>query len=155
MTTPDATSPDVNDVGIVLTPTEDLILEVLAARYRLGEQLWTFSSRHGRALSSLESKGFIGLMGGIVEHTARAYLTDSGKREALSETYATARDARVAAETLDNFADLVDSRYPKHVFPDDSSTTDGIAGTMGRLVANQARAEAAEMRADEIQRGAL
>ena len=76
-------------------------------------------------------------------------------RAAIAALDLPARDARVAAEALRYFADLVDSRYPKDVFPEDSLTTDGLSGRMGRLVATQARAEAAQIRADVIERGAL
>lgn len=70
-----------------LTPTEELILDVLAARYRLGETLWTFSSRHSKALDSLEAKKLISGMHGITENTLRASLTELGKKYALSSTY--------------------------------------------------------------------
>ncbi len=70
-----------------LTPTEDLLLEVLAARYRLGEKLWTFNSNHSKALNSLSSKGYVDLMGGVVERTIRASLTKEGEKICLSESY--------------------------------------------------------------------
>lgn len=70
-----------------MTPTQELILEVLAARVRLGETLWTFSSRHGRALRSLQALGYVTLMHGTVERTVRASLTVKGRAEALSDRY--------------------------------------------------------------------
>lgn len=72
-----------------LTPTEDLVMEVLAARYRLGETFWTFDSRHKRAILGLESKGLARLMHGIVEKSVRASLTDAGRRKYLSPAYET------------------------------------------------------------------
>ena len=62
-----------------LTPGEALVMEVLAARWRLGESLWTFDTRHGRWLDSLADKGLVQPMHGIVEKTLRASLTDAGK----------------------------------------------------------------------------
>lgn len=78
-----ASEPDAYD----LPPTQALVLEVLAARHRLGETHWTFSTRHLTALRALEKLGLVGLMHGIVEHTCRAYLTDACRKAALSETY--------------------------------------------------------------------
>lgn len=70
-----------------LTPTEDLLMDVLAARYRLGENLWTFDSRTRKAAESLEAKGLVNTMHGIVEKTYRASLTEAGKELFLSATY--------------------------------------------------------------------
>lgn len=72
---------------VVLTPTEDLLLEVLAARYRLGETMWTFDKRHKTALEKLQARGLVSVMHGIVENTCRASLTEEGKAEHLSPTY--------------------------------------------------------------------
>jgi len=71
------------------TPTEELILEVLTARTRLGETFWTFSSRPGitGAAKVLERKGLVFLMSGQVERTFRAGLTERGKEEMLFKDY--------------------------------------------------------------------
>ena len=70
-----------------MTPTEDLCLEVLAARHRLGEIWWTFDTRHHAALKRLESRGLVSVMHGIIEKTIRARLTDAGRDETLSTSY--------------------------------------------------------------------
>lgn len=70
------------------TPTEDLCLEVLAARYRLGERLWTFDARHKRALRALAQRGLVNLIHGVLEGTVRAGLTDAGLPECLDPAYA-------------------------------------------------------------------
>lgn len=70
-----------------LTPTEDLLIELLVARHRLGENLWTFDSRHKKALESLETKGYVSVMHGVVENSIRAHLTDKGKDKFMSSTY--------------------------------------------------------------------
>lgn len=62
------------DVG--LTPTENLILELLIARFRLGERLWTFDSNVRKQVVSLASKGYAHEMNGIVPQTVRARLSD-------------------------------------------------------------------------------
>lgn len=61
-----------------LPPTQKLVLEVLAARHRLGETMWTFDAIHGKALRGLEQAGLVNLHNGIVEHSIRAELTDAG-----------------------------------------------------------------------------
>jgi hypothetical protein len=78
-----APDPDADD----LSPTQSLVLEVLASRHRLGETHWTFSTRHLTALRALERRGLVGLMHGVVPCTCRAYLTDAGRKAALSPTY--------------------------------------------------------------------
>lgn len=69
------------------TPTESLVMEVLAARHRLGEHLWTFDARQKRAIESLADKGLVNVMHGTVERSVRASLTDKGIGEYLSERY--------------------------------------------------------------------
>lgn len=70
-----------------LPPTQQLILEVLAARHRLGEQVWTFPSAHGKALRALEQAGLVNLLNGVVEHSIRARLTDAGRAAVISGDY--------------------------------------------------------------------
>ena len=67
--------------------TQQLVLEVLAARTRLGEKLWTFPAGAQRALNLLESRGLVTQMHGTVERTVRASLTDAGRALALDPDY--------------------------------------------------------------------
>lgn len=69
------------------TPTEELILEVLVARARLGEGVWTFEGRNAVALNSLEDKGYVVTMHGVTENTIRAWLTKKATAEFISEKY--------------------------------------------------------------------
>lgn len=78
---------------MTLTPSEDLVLEVLAARYRLGENAWTFKTRHGKALSGLVSKGLVWTKPGVIHQTLLAALTDEGRAAVLSPTYVPPRAA--------------------------------------------------------------
>jgi len=64
-----------------------LVMEVLAARARLGENLWTFTDRCRSALRALETAGLVGWKGGVTERTVRAWLTDLGRAGVLSPTY--------------------------------------------------------------------
>lgn len=77
--------PDVDD----LPPTQYLILEILAARYRLGEELWTFPARLAAPLRDLQAAGLVSVMHGITERSLRASLTDAGRVSALGEGYVT------------------------------------------------------------------
>lgn len=72
-----------------ITPTQELVLEVLAARHRLGESLWTFTSNRAVtvALEALEAAELVNTMGGVVERTVRASLTDTGRDLMLTPGY--------------------------------------------------------------------
>lgn len=72
-----------------ITPTEELLLEVLIARTRLGHHFWTFArnSTSTRAVFSLQRKGFVTHMNGMVENTFRAYLGDAAKEFLMSNDY--------------------------------------------------------------------
>lgn len=62
-------------------------MEVLAARYRTGDLLWTFDKKHYKSLEALASLGLVKTMHGIVENTVRASLTDAGVEMYISENY--------------------------------------------------------------------
>lgn len=70
-----------------LPPTQQLVLEVLAARLRLGEPTWTFSTRMRAALEALEAGGWIGWKEGVVHATANVWLTEAGRHAALDPNY--------------------------------------------------------------------
>lgn len=70
-----------------MTPTEELIGEVLAARLRLGETLWTFDTNVLPAAKRLEKAGLISTTHGIVEKTFRASLTEAGREHFLDAEY--------------------------------------------------------------------
>lgn len=73
--------------GPDLTPKEDLMLEALLARHRLGEHLWTFESRHRSTAESLAQKGLAGWKSGIVEKTIMVWMTDEARELYLSVSY--------------------------------------------------------------------
>lgn len=77
-----------------LPPTQYLILEVLAARYRLGEQMWTFPDRLRPALNALQERGLIWWRSAPTPHDVQAYLTDVGRGAAMSGTYEVPADRR-------------------------------------------------------------
>lgn len=59
-------------------PSEWLMLEVLAARYRLGEKAWTFPARCSALATGLEARGLVGWKNGIVEGSILVHLTPAG-----------------------------------------------------------------------------
>lgn len=75
------------DPVVELTPTETLILELLIARFRLGERLWTFDSNVSKQVESLASKGYVMALNGTVPKTVRAMLTDEAIAQNLSYDY--------------------------------------------------------------------
>lgn len=72
-----------------LPPTQYLIMEVLAARVRTGEQLWTFPSSLAVPLRALEARGLISVMHGVAPGSLRARLTELGRAETLKDDYVT------------------------------------------------------------------
>jgi len=72
---------------IDVTPTEDLVMEVLAARVRGGEACWTFENTHLRALRALQAKGLLHFDSAPTPKAQRAYLTDLGRETYLSAGY--------------------------------------------------------------------
>lgn len=72
-----------------LTPMEDLMLENLVARVRLGESFWHFpnTSHYSRAANGLVDKGLVTREHGQVPSSFRLYLTEEGKREGMDPSY--------------------------------------------------------------------
>lgn len=70
-----------------LSPTETLILELLIARFRLGELVWTLDSTVKKQVESLAVKGYVGQLNGIVPLTVRARLTDEAIAMFLTYDY--------------------------------------------------------------------
>jgi len=83
-----------------LPVTQLLVLEILAARDRLGESTWTFTDRCRPALRALEDAGLAGWKNGVAQHTVRAWLTDLGRSGVLSGRYIPPVLADVTAYTF-------------------------------------------------------
>jgi hypothetical protein len=78
-----------------VSPSEDLMMEVLAARYRLGEQIWTFANSTKPTARKLEKRGWITMYSGQVERTYRAGLSVEGiKAWQLDRPYVPPRPPR-------------------------------------------------------------
>lgn len=72
-----------------LPPVAYLIMEVLGARHRLGEQWWTFPTKPGirAAANYLETFQLVNVFHGITPGTFRVELTSVGVNAVLSPTY--------------------------------------------------------------------
>jgi hypothetical protein len=72
-----------------LPPTQYLILDVLAARWRTGEHLWTFPTMPGivRAAHDLGRLGLVGVKSGVEPKTILVWLTDTSQSAVLSGDY--------------------------------------------------------------------
>jgi hypothetical protein len=70
-----------------LPPTQQLALEVLAARARLGENAWTFPSRLRPILRALAQADLIWWKHATIPHHCLAGLTEAGREAVLSAGY--------------------------------------------------------------------
>ena len=70
-----------------LPPAEYLILEVPAARWRLGERTWTFPIRLPASLDALQARGLMWWERASVPRAGRASLTDTGRAAVLRDSY--------------------------------------------------------------------
>ena len=70
-----------------VTPTQELVMELLAARARLGESEWSVSTRHMAAIKSLDGAGLAKWRSHVIEGHVYVSLTDKGRSEYLSGTY--------------------------------------------------------------------
>lgn len=61
-----------------MTPTEYLVMEVLAARYRTGERFWTFPTFALPAVRRLEARNYVSWKHGVVEKTVLVRLSEEG-----------------------------------------------------------------------------
>ena len=68
------------------SPTAELVLEVLAARYRLGEHRWPISRKFKRTLDALTADGLVTYTSGPMG-TFYVALTAAGVDEALHSPY--------------------------------------------------------------------
>lgn len=95
------------------TPTESLVLEVLTARYRLGQNLWTFGTDIVPALNRLEEKKLIDWKSGIVENTTMVWLTDLGQAVLFKNKFEIPSGLKKRQKELRKTAKTVAKRYSK------------------------------------------
>lgn len=86
-----------------LPPTQYLIMEVLAARHRLGTPTWPFPRTLKHALTALEAAGLINHMSGP-SGSINATLTDVGRSVILDYSYHPPNDIDRYRQALDDIA---------------------------------------------------
>jgi hypothetical protein len=72
-----------------LPPMQYLMMEVLAARYRLGEIFWTFPRSYTTTARALQIRRLVTFEAGVVPDTIRVRITKGGLGMFLEDTYAT------------------------------------------------------------------
>lgn len=72
-----------------LPPTQYLIMEVLAARWRTGEPFWTFPSTLRHTLDALVRADLIDVLNSPAPGSLRARLTETGRKHSLKRDYVT------------------------------------------------------------------
>ncbi|MER7331784.1 MULTISPECIES: hypothetical protein [unclassified Micromonospora] len=95
-----------------LPPTQYLMLEVLAARHRLGEALWTFPSgpAYRKAADYLAQLGLVGWKSGVAPKTIQVWFTDVGRAAALDGDYLSPHDKQIRmarAEVAEDIGDAI------------------------------------------------
>lgn len=70
-----------------LTPTAELIMEVLVARWRLGETTWSFPKRLSSQTRWLETIGLVQRTNTDVAEQITLKLTEKARKELLSDAY--------------------------------------------------------------------
>jgi hypothetical protein len=79
-----------------LPPTEYLVMDVLAARARLGEPYWTFPSRMRPTMRALADRGLLWWQRGSTPLTIWAFLTPEGRTAVLYDGYKSPVAARLS-----------------------------------------------------------
>lgn len=90
-------------------PRQDLILDVLAARYRTGEPFWNVDDRFARPVAALEEDGLVERMGDEGNHRTRLRLTAAGRDRILGSGYVSPLEQarKAAARDRDRYGALL------------------------------------------------
>jgi len=94
-------APDLGAAFRALAPTQQLVLEVLAARHRLGEPFWPFPRLHSAAVRSLVVRGLVDC-DSAATGDLRVSLTDLGCRTMLAPGYVPPSPAAPAPAPVDD-----------------------------------------------------
>lgn len=82
------------------TPTEELILDLLVARHRLGEDSWPISTRLKTAVLSLEKSGYVIWRSGPMPSTLSVTLTAKAQEEFILKSKHKPRGFRRYADQI-------------------------------------------------------
>lgn len=70
-----------------LPPTQYLMMEVLAGRFRTGEKHWTFPAKLSRVARALEKRGLVWWKFGVVRKTIWVGMTREGVETFIDPRY--------------------------------------------------------------------
>lgn len=120
-----------------LPPTQHLMLEVLGARYRLGEGFWTFPARLRPFAERLVDAGLANVEPGWVERTIRVSLTAAGRVAVLDSSYVPPRLAHLdrALRVVEAAQAMVAKRNELHGNPSSPGWWNGWDFDLVRAVA--------------------
>ncbi len=128
-----------------LPPTQELMMCVLAARYRLGETLWTFRSDMAQTARKLQQAGLVQWKSGVVENTIQVWMTSKGRAEYLSPTYVPPAEVNGPTARARALADAWMTRGAvAHAFA--RSLTRPDLAAVARSIGDEFKARAAELR---------
>lgn len=68
-----------------LTAAQELMVDLLVARHRLGEPFWPVSTQLSRTYKTLRDKGYVEIIDGNVEGTDRLMLTRTARQELIQD----------------------------------------------------------------------
>ncbi len=69
-----------------ITAAQEIVLEVVVARTRLGEPFWPVSTQLSRSYRALRDKGYVEIIDGNVEGTDRLRLTPKARKELIDNS---------------------------------------------------------------------
>jgi hypothetical protein len=81
-----------------LPPTQMLLLELLAARYRLGHDGWNIHTKAQKAVEQLEAKGLVTWKHWTIAGSMLVWLTEEGKKASMSDSYISPLELSIRAE---------------------------------------------------------
>lgn len=114
-------------------PTQHLLLDLLAARERLGEAVWTVPNTCMPAINALAADGLVGHKAAPVAGCQLVWFTDAGRAEAFGEGYVPPRDREkwvIVADAAPAGRIVIgpfDSDHDAHMH---ATTVPGITGTV-------------------------
>lgn len=85
-----------------LTASQDLLVDLLVARTRLGEPFWPVSTKMTRSYHELKEKGYVTILRGHVDGTVRLMLTEQAKAELLHDATFSPVEKRIASHIADS-----------------------------------------------------
>lgn len=89
-----------------LTAPQDLMVDLLVARTRLGEPFWPISTKLTRTYTELSAKGYVEVLHGHVSGTVRLSLTATARKELIDDSnYRSNNETAIANRIADKLTE--------------------------------------------------